>query len=78
MDLIEEITAKSALLPPDLQHEVLDFVDFVTDRQSRGKPNGSPFKTVRGILTHDLPNLEADLLAVREEMWSKLPAKESR
>ncbi|MGE3468059.1 MAG: DUF2281 domain-containing protein [Pyrinomonadaceae bacterium] len=69
MDLVKEITAKSASLPPDLQHEVLDFVDFVTDKQSRVKTTGKPFKTVRGILTHDLSNLEADLAAVRAEMY---------
>jgi hypothetical protein len=78
MDLVKEITAKSASLPPQLQHEILDFVDFVTDKQSRVKTNGKPFKTVRGILTHDLPNLESDLAAVREEMWHKFPAEDSK
>ncbi|MEQ1645982.1 MAG: DUF2281 domain-containing protein [Pyrinomonadaceae bacterium] len=78
MDLVKEITAKSASLPPDLQHEVLDFVDFVTGKQSRVKTDGKPFKTVRGILAHDLPNLEADLAAVRAEMWHKFPSEDGK
>jgi len=76
--IVEEITAKSASLPSDLQYEVLDFVDFVAGKRRRTKSARTPFQSVRGILERDLPNLEKDLAEVRDEMWSNFPGEASK
>ena len=77
-NIVEEITVKSASLPSDLQHEVLDFVDFVTGKGRQGKVNGTPFQSVRGILKRDLPNLDEDLAEIRNEMWDSFPSEASK
>ncbi|MBC7901684.1 MAG: DUF2281 domain-containing protein [Saprospiraceae bacterium] len=51
--IVEEITAKSESLPPELQTEVLDFVDFIANKGRRSKTNGSPFQSVRDVLERD-------------------------
>ena len=70
-NIVEEITVKSASLPFELQHEILDFVEFIA--QKRGETKRSPFRSVRGILKRDLSNLENDLAEVRREMWQNFP-----
>lgn len=74
-NIVEEITVKSASLPSDLQHEVLDFVDFVTGKGRRADESGTVFQSVRGILKRDLPNLEEDLAEIRQEMWGNFPGE---
>ena len=75
-NVVKQIAAKSASLPVDLQHEVLDFVEFVSDK-SRRRSAGRPFQSDLGILGHDVPNLEEDLAEVRAEMWRKFPRSET-
>ena len=70
-NIVEEITVKSASLPFELQHEILDFVEFIA--QKRGETKRPPFRSVRGILKRDLSNLENDLAEVRCEMWQNFP-----
>lgn len=74
--VVEEIAAKSASLPSELQYEVLDFVDFVSDKGRRVKTTGTPFQSVRGIINRDLPNLENDLAEVRDEMWGNFAGED--
>ncbi len=77
-NIVEEITAKSASLPSDLQYEVLDFVDFVAGKGRRIKTAGTPFQSVRGIMERDLSGLEKDLAEVRNEMWGNFPGEASK
>lgn len=77
-NIVEEITVKSASLPADLQHEVLDFVDFVAGKRHRIKTNKAPFTSVRGILKRDLSNLDEDLAEVRREMWENFPVEDAK
>ncbi len=72
-NIVEEITVKSASLPFDLQHEVLDFVDFITGKRPSVNSSQTGFQTVRGTLKRDLPNLEEDLTQIRHEMWGNFP-----
>lgn len=76
--IVEEITAKSASLPSDLQYEVLDFVDFVAGKKRRAQTTRTPFQSVRGILGRDLPDLEKDLAEVRDEMRRDFPGEASK
>jgi hypothetical protein len=75
-DIVNEIAIKSASLPSDLQHEVLDFVDFLSTKDRPVKT--APFKSVRGILNRDLTNLEEDLADVRHEIWANFPREEPK
>lgn len=77
-NIVEEITVKSASLPADLQHEVLDFVDFVAGKRRRIKTNGAPFSSVRGILKRDLSNLVENLAEVRREMSGNFPGEDAK
>ena len=66
-DLVQEIATRSASLPADLQHEVLDFVEFVSEKRV---PQRKSFESDRGILHADLSHLEEDLVEIRKEMWN--------
>lgn len=74
-NIIEEIAVKSASLPFELQHEVLDFVEFIATKKRPATP--PVFHSVRGILKRELPNLENDLTEIRREMWRDFPREES-
>lgn len=75
-NIVEEIATKSASLPVELQSEVLDFVDFVSDK-NRGRISApKSFESVRGILKRDLSNLENDIEEIRGEMWGNFPREE--
>ena len=76
-NVVEQIAAKSASLPTELQHEVLDFVEFVSDKNRR-RSAGKPFETVRGIINRDFLHLEEDLAEIRDEMWGKFPREEPK
>lgn len=78
MNLVEEIAAKSASLPVELQSEVLDFVDFVSDKSRSRASAPKSFESVRGILKRDLPNLENDIKELRREMWGNFPREDAR
>jgi hypothetical protein len=76
--IVDEIATKSASLPVELQSEVLDFVDFVSDK-NRGRISApKPFESVRGILKRDLSNLENDIEEIRAEMWGNFPREEAK
>ena len=74
-NIVEEITVKSASLPFELQHEILDFVEFIANKKSVTK--NPPFRSVRGLLKRDLSNLENDLAEVRREMWQNFPREDA-
>lgn len=70
--LVEEIATKSADLPLEQQREVLEFVEFKLHRpiniptpsaEAFGKK--PPFRSVRGILQGDFPNLEQEIAEMR-------------
>lgn len=70
-NIVEEITVKSASLPSDLQHEVLDFVDFVSGKARHGKVNGTPFESVLGNNDTNLQDsLSADEWIVSLKKWA--------
>jgi hypothetical protein len=67
--ITEKITAKVTVLPPELQREALDFIEFLEQKLRKKKP----FKSVEGILNADLSNLDEDLKEIRAEMWKNFP-----
>ncbi len=76
MNIVQEISSKTASLPFELQREILDFVEFVSSKQPTTKQQS--FESVRGILKNrNFDNLENDLTEVRREMWQNFPREES-
>ena len=78
MSLVKEIVAKVTMLPTERQQEVLDFVEFIAqkngdDKNGQSEVEKKPFRSVFGILQNPLENFEADLAEVRREMWRDFP-----
>jgi hypothetical protein len=57
-------------LPPDKQKEVLDFVDFLKEKNSPKKPRRSLLGLWADLNTHIT---EEDIAQARREMWGNLP-----
>ena len=86
-NVVEEITAKAARLPFELQREALDFIEFIAQRTrqraTQPAPNataGRPaYKSVLGALEHlNVPISLEDLAEVRREMWANFPREDPR
>lgn len=65
MDVAEMVKSKVSSLPRDKQHEVLDFVEFLSARTRAGSAPGAPeersFHELAGDLIIDDPELPEDL-----------------
>lgn len=78
MNIVQEISRKSASLPFEAQREILDFLEFVSSKQP-AETNRQSFESVRGVLKNrNFDNLENDLTEVRREMWQNFPREESK
>jgi hypothetical protein len=75
--LVQEIAAKSAVLPFEQQREILAFVESKL-QQSQPAGRKKPFRSVRGILNRTLEHLEEDLQEIRQEMWGNFPREEPK
>jgi len=75
-NVVEQIASKSASLPAELQHEILDFVEFVSVKRDRNK-SGRAFESVRGLIGRELNGLDEDIVDVRREMWGNFPREAS-
>lgn len=63
MDSLRELTSEK-------KQEVLDFVEFLQQKNKRKKP----FKSAKGSLAHlNIDFNEEDLYEVRREMWANFP-----
>ncbi|MDT5121105.1 MAG: hypothetical protein QOC96_587 [Acidobacteriota bacterium] len=72
--LIEAISEKAALLPPEQQREALAFIESLAG--NGGKKD--QFRSVRGVLQMNLKKLDRDLKDVRREMWHNFPREEPK
>lgn len=70
MTIEEAILEKVRLLPPEKQHEVLDFTEFL---QARTEANASR-QPLRGLWKDlGVSVTEADISEARREMWGNFP-----
>jgi hypothetical protein len=76
--IVQEIADKTAALPLELQHEVLEFVEFKLQRIGQVGRSKRPFRSVRGILHNKLEHLDEDLAEVRREMWQNFPREDPK
>lgn len=72
MNIVEEIAAKAAALPVERQREVLALLEAM-NANAQPEVKRKPFKSVRGILHGEFPNLEEDIAEMRREAWRNFP-----
>jgi Protein of unknown function (DUF2281) len=72
-NLTEEIAAKAARLPDDLQSEALQFVESLLARQPNSNDKKQPLESVKGILHSKYDTLDEDIREMRREAWKAFP-----
>jgi hypothetical protein len=70
MSIEEQITEKVRALPPEQQKEVLDFVEFLTEKNGSKKPRRSLLGLWADLNVHIT---EDDVAEARREMWGNFP-----
>ncbi|MCC3442501.1 MULTISPECIES: DUF2281 domain-containing protein [unclassified Microcoleus] len=70
MDLEQAVLDKLRELPPNHQQEVLDFAEFLHQKNILKRP----LKSVKGMWAHlDMDITEEDIAQARKEMWGNFP-----
>ena len=70
---------KVRLLPPEKQHEVLDFTEFLQARSPHSDSSAPkpPRKSLRGLWADlNFTISEEDIAELRREMWKNLPRED--
>ena len=71
MTIEQQVVEKLRDLPPEKQKEVLDFVDFLKEKNVGPK---KPLRSLRGLWADLKINItEEDIAQARREMWSNFP-----
>jgi hypothetical protein len=71
MTLEQQVLEKPRDLPTDNQKEVLDFVDFLKEKNGGAK---KPRRSLRGLWADlNIHITEEDIAEARREMWGNLP-----
>ncbi|MCC3404011.1 MAG: DUF2281 domain-containing protein [Microcoleus sp. PH2017_10_PVI_O_A] len=70
MDLEQAVLDKLRELPPNQQQEVLDFAEFLHQKNILKRP----LKSVKGMWANlDMDITEEDIAQARKEMWGNFP-----
>ena len=70
MNLEQAVLEKLRSLPPNQQQEVLDFAEFLQQKNILKRP----LKSVKGMWAHlDMDITEEDIAQARKEMWGNFP-----
>jgi hypothetical protein len=73
MTIEEAILEKVRTLPPEKQHEVLDFTEFLQART----PASEPRKPLRGLWKDlGISITDEDISGARREMWGNFPRED--
>ncbi|MEY3868937.1 MAG: DUF2281 domain-containing protein [Microcoleaceae cyanobacterium] len=73
MNLEQAVLDKLRELPPDKQQEILDFAEFLQQKNSPRKP----LKSVKGMWANlDIEITEEDIAQARQEMWGNFPRED--
>lgn len=70
MTIEQQVVEKLRDLPPEKQKEVLDFVDFLKEKNSPKKPRRSLLGLWADLNIHIT---EEDIAEARREMWGNFP-----
>jgi len=70
MNLEQAVLEKLRALPPDQQQEILDFAEFLQQKNLTKKP----LKSVKGLCADLKVDItEEEIAQAREEMWGNFP-----
>jgi hypothetical protein len=70
MTIEQQVLEKLRDLPPEKQKEVLDFVDFLNEKNATKKP----LHSLRGLWKNlSIQITEEDIAEARREMWGNFP-----
>jgi hypothetical protein len=70
MTIEQHVLEKLRDLPPEKQQEVLDFVDFLNEKNGPKKPR----RSLRGLWKDlNIEITEEDIAQARREMWGNFP-----
>ena len=70
MTIEQQVLEKLRDLPPEKQKEVLDFVDFLQEKNGQKKP----LKSLLGLWAElNIHITEEDIAEARREMWGNFP-----
>jgi len=73
MNLEQAVLDKFRALPPDKQQEILDFAEFL---QQKNRPK-KPLKSVKGLCADLKVDItEEDIAQARQEMWGNFPRED--
>ena len=71
MTIEQQVVEKLRDLPPEKQKEVLDFVDFLNEKNGGAK---KPRRSLRGLWADlNIHITEEDIAQDRREMWGNFP-----
>lgn len=73
MAIEQAVAAKLKLLPPEKQIEVLDFIEFL-QQKNRGNSKRHSLKGLWADLNIEIS--EEDIAEVRKEMWKKFASED--
>jgi hypothetical protein len=70
MTIEQQVVEKLRALPPEKQKEVLDFVEFLKEKNGAKKP----LRSLRGLWAGlSIRITEEDIAEARREMWANFP-----
>jgi len=75
-NLIQEIAAKVAVLPPAQQQKALAYIEALTDENPQTSEASATRQSLFGLLPRRIETLEVDLAEVRREIWQNFPREE--
>jgi hypothetical protein len=71
MTIEQQVVEKLRVLPPEKQQEVLDFVDFLKEKNGGTQ---KPRRSLRGLWADlNFHITEEDIAEARREMWGNFP-----
>jgi hypothetical protein len=71
MTIEQQVVEKLRDLPPDKPKEVLDFVDFLKEKNGSAK---KPLRSLRGLWADlNIRITDEDIAEARREMWGNFP-----
>ncbi|WP_428662161.1 DUF2281 domain-containing protein [Runella sp.] len=78
MSVLDLIGIKASLLPPDMQQEVLDFVEFLNVKKSRKKSENELYPRLpnargagKGLVTYISDDFDAPLTYIRDKLLTQ-------
>jgi len=73
MTVEETVIEKIRVLPPHRKQEVLDFVEFLEEKEAKPRPRRSLYGALADL---NIKITEEDIAEARREMWGNFPREQ--